>query len=138
MAKSRPSIFEYALIGGTLYVAYRVALNGGLGVQAQKTALQLCASFKGMDACLADVAQSGIQPTPPTGPTPPAPLPPGRRCTGSGSIASLEAYNPNIRQQMAEWKAATGGSYDWAAFARHVIAIGAPDPGGTPPVEFCT
>ena len=58
------------------------------------------------------------------------------------ALANLEAENPNIRQQAAEWRQARRDNGedpdDWQAFREHVIAIGAPDPGDEEPEDFRT
>jgi len=56
------------------------------------------------------------------------------------TLEELEADNPNIGQQAAEWRQARrdGGEDpdDWEAFREHVQAIGAPDPGDEEPNDF--
>jgi hypothetical protein len=56
------------------------------------------------------------------------------------TFAELESENANIRQQYDEWRdqrsAASEDPTDWGAFREHVMAIGAPDPGGRPPDDF--
>lgn len=57
-----------------------------------------------------------------------------------GDTASLKVVNPNLMSQMYGWqleRQANGESpYDWAAFRKHLIAIGAPDPGPDQIPEF--
>jgi hypothetical protein len=52
----------------------------------------------------------------------------------------LMADNPNLRQQYDEWREARAANsedpLDWGAFRQHVMAIGAPDPGGVPVDDF--
>ncbi len=49
------------------------------------------------------------------------------------TMAELEEQNPNIRQQLVEWRLArvnnSENPFDYEAFRQHVVAIGAPDPG---------
>lgn len=49
------------------------------------------------------------------------------------TMAELEAQNPNIRQQLVDWRIARiengEDPYDYQAFRKHVMDIGAPDPG---------
>ena len=56
------------------------------------------------------------------------------------TFEGLAQDNPNIRQQFDEWRdqrAANGEDpTDWGAFRDHVMALGAPDPGGVPPDDF--
>jgi hypothetical protein len=56
------------------------------------------------------------------------------------TLAELTAENASIEQQMNEWRQqryANGEDpMDWLAFRAHVILIGAPDPGVSPPDEF--
>ena len=63
-----------------------------------------------------------------------APAPTGR------PIEELEAENPDIRQHHAEWRQARIDAgedpNDWQAFRQHLIALGAPDPGGEEFVGF--
>jgi len=44
--------------------------------------------------------------------------------------------NPNIQAQLDEWRNARSANgedpADWQAFRDHLLAIGAPDPGGPP------
>lgn len=51
----------------------------------------------------------------------------------TANFAELEAENPNIRQQLVEWRMAridnSEDPFDYEAFRAHIIAIGAPDPG---------
>jgi hypothetical protein len=46
---------------------------------------------------------------------------------------SLAEENPNIREQLVEWRMArlnnSEDPFDYEAFRQHLIAIGAPDPG---------
>ena len=55
-------------------------------------------------------------------------------------LEDLEADNPNIRQQAAEWRQARAANgedpNDWDAFREHLMAIGAPDPGDEEPDDF--
>jgi cytochrome c556 len=48
-------------------------------------------------------------------------------------MAELEQENPNIRQQLVDWRMARVNNgenpFDYEAFRQHLIAIGAPDPG---------
>lgn len=48
--------------------------------------------------------------------------------------ATEPPVNPNLRRQMLDWQAARRqlgqDPHDWAAFRAHLIAVGAPDPGG--------
>jgi hypothetical protein len=48
--------------------------------------------------------------------------------------------NPNIRQQYDTWRDQRSSKgedpTDWEEFRQHVMAIGAPDPGATPPDDF--
>ena len=48
--------------------------------------------------------------------------------------------NPNIRAQYDEWREARAANgedpVDWGAFQDHLLAVGAPDPGGRPPDDF--
>jgi hypothetical protein len=52
------------------------------------------------------------------------------------TLAEMAAENPNIQQQLDEWRAARSAAgedpADWEAFRQHLQAIGAPDPGGAP------
>lgn len=49
------------------------------------------------------------------------------------NLDSLAADNPNIRQQLVEWRMArlnnSEDPFDYEAFRQHLMAIGAPDPG---------
>jgi hypothetical protein len=49
------------------------------------------------------------------------------------TLAELESGNPNIRQQLLDWRQARQqkeeDGFDYQAFRQHVLAIGAPDPG---------
>ena len=55
-------------------------------------------------------------------------------------LADLEAENPNIREQYAEWRRereANGeDATDYVAFRQHLLDLGAPDPGDEPPDDF--
>jgi hypothetical protein len=46
---------------------------------------------------------------------------------------SLATDNPNIREQLVEWRMArlanSEDPFDYEAFRKHIMAIGAPDPG---------
>jgi hypothetical protein len=48
----------------------------------------------------------------------------------------VEQQNPNIREQYDTWRSERSRNgedeNDWNAFRKHVMAIGAPDPGETP------
>ncbi len=52
------------------------------------------------------------------------------------SFREVEAGNPNIREQYDTWRRERQQNNedptDYAAFRKHVIAIGAPDPGEEP------
>jgi hypothetical protein len=52
---------------------------------------------------------------------------------GQRTLAELEADNPNVRQQLQEWRRLRTergeDPRDFAAFRQHLLAIGAPDPG---------
>jgi hypothetical protein len=52
------------------------------------------------------------------------------------SLADMAEENPNIQQQLDEWRGARSAAgedpSDWEAFRQHVMAIGAPDPGDPP------
>ena len=56
------------------------------------------------------------------------------------TLADLANENPNIQQQLDEWRAgrtaAGEDAADWEAFRQHVTAIGAPDPGGEAPSDL--
>ena len=56
------------------------------------------------------------------------------------SLHDLERENPNIREQYQTWRQERADKgedeNDWAAFRKHVMAIGAPDPGDEEFVEF--
>lgn len=49
------------------------------------------------------------------------------------TMAELEEQNPNIRQQLIDWRMArvnnSENPFDYEAFRQHLMAIGAPDPG---------
>jgi hypothetical protein len=55
-------------------------------------------------------------------------------------LAELEAENPNIKQQLEEWRgqreAAGEDPADYAAFRQHLLDLGAPDPGEEAPEDF--
>jgi hypothetical protein len=52
------------------------------------------------------------------------------------TFAQIEVANPNIREQYDTWRRERQEKgedpSDYAAFRKHVIAIGAPDPGERP------
>jgi hypothetical protein len=56
------------------------------------------------------------------------------------TLAELRDANAQIDEQMTEWKrqrfADGENPLDWVAFKQHLAAIGAPDPGDSPPEEF--
>jgi hypothetical protein len=56
------------------------------------------------------------------------------------TLTELEADNPNIRQQLEEWRKereANGEDpADYAAFRQHLLHLGAPDPGEEAPEDF--
>ena len=57
-------------------------------------------------------------------------------------LEDLSAENPNIRQQYDDWRdmRARNGedAADYQAFRRHVLALGAPDPGEQELIDFLT
>jgi hypothetical protein len=57
-------------------------------------------------------------------------------------LADLEADNPNVRQQLEDWRKqreANGEDpNDYAAFRQHLLDLGAPDPGEETPEDFGT
>jgi hypothetical protein len=62
--------------------------------------------------------------------------------TAADNLAQLRAANPNFVAQMWQWKALRISRFenpkDWDAFRTHLTkGLGAPDPGPTPPLEFC-
>ena len=56
------------------------------------------------------------------------------------SMDEVAAENPNIRQQYEAWRElrtqAGQDPTDYAAFRRHLLALGAPDPGEAEPTDF--
>jgi len=56
------------------------------------------------------------------------------------TFEELSADNPNIREQYDEWRDLRTqrgeDATDWSAFRKHVMAIGAPDPGEQEPDDF--
>lgn len=56
------------------------------------------------------------------------------------TLDGLELENPNIREQLGEWTLQRTQSgedpSDWLAFREHAMALGAPDPGISPPDDF--
>lgn len=56
------------------------------------------------------------------------------------TFQDMTADNPNIRSQYDEWRdlrtEAGEDPTDWQAFRKHVMAIGAPDPGEQEPDDF--
>ncbi len=56
------------------------------------------------------------------------------------SFADLEKQNPNIREQYNTWRRERvdkgEDQYDYQAFRKHLMAIGAPDPGEREFEEF--
>ncbi|HEV8637260.1 MAG TPA: hypothetical protein VG370_23825 [Chloroflexota bacterium] len=56
------------------------------------------------------------------------------------TVAELEQQNPNIRRQYETWRRERvdkgEDQYDYQAFRKHVMAIGAPDPGEEEFEEF--
>ena len=59
---------------------------------------------------------------------------------GPPRIEELEALNPHIRQQAAEWQVARRrleqDPFDYPSFRAHVVALGAPDPGPLELTDF--
>jgi hypothetical protein len=56
------------------------------------------------------------------------------------TLTELEADDPNIRQQLEEWRKereANGEDpADYTAFRQHLLDLGAPDPGEEAPEDF--
>jgi hypothetical protein len=52
----------------------------------------------------------------------------------------MATENPNIQQQLDEWRGAREANgedpADWEAFRQHMLAIGAPDPGTDAPADM--
>jgi hypothetical protein len=99
---------------------------------------------KGLFSLLTGDDTSTDPTTPPLG-QPPGGQPPSRYrppsgCTGN--IAAMKTVNANFESQMGAWqttrKARGENQYDWSAFTSHLIGIGAPYPGDTPPSAFCS
>lgn len=132
---SLDKLVYYAVLFGGVYLVYRLGLQGALGAEMQRAMqeIQRALPFGG---------------APPTG---------GARGaaggTGSGAVGltigpttlspqyrQLLGANPNFYQQAVEWRAARclnrENPNDWAAFRRHLLAIGAPDAGPVPPPEW--
>lgn len=55
---ARNDLMQMAIVLGGSYLLYRVALTGGGGAAAQKTAFDLCKSLKGESACCKEIASS--------------------------------------------------------------------------------
>lgn len=109
----KTDVTQLILYGAMAYVGYRIAdaqgwLNG-LGLPSAPSA-----------------------PSPPYVPGP-APAPGSR-------LDQLIAQNPNFYIQKREWQQARLWKgedwHDWNALKRHLVAIGAPNPGDPPPPEF--
>jgi hypothetical protein len=56
------------------------------------------------------------------------------------TLDDLQSSNGSFSEQMTAWRqqryADGENPLDWTAFRRHLLTIGAPDPGETPPDEF--
>lgn len=142
-------MIRYGLLAAVAYVGYKAALGGGMGENAQKAAVQVCGAFASPAECAAQATRS----SPAAGqaviaPGTTLPLASAQRpattggCSGGPFVpmSSLAAQNPNIAQQIREWQQAVGAArkYNWGEFRTHVLGLQAPDPGGSPPQEFCS
>ncbi len=123
---------QLIMYGGLGYVAYRLALEGKLGVNAQQKAVQWFGG--GTTGTLPGGPNSGTQqPAPSTSHYHPPAGP-------YGSYAAMAAANPNFGAQMLEWQRLRDqrgeDPWDWNNFRGYEMAIGAPDPGPLPCAEF--